>query len=135
LTHQQAFLKAFEESCCVRWAARAAQIAPRTHYRWLRRDASYAANFAESKCVAADLLESVAVERAVHGIAEPVFYQGVKCGTITRYSDGLLMQLLRAFKPERYNVQRQEVSARQLPPVQSNVQVTFVYPDGRKADL
>jgi hypothetical protein len=45
------------------------------------------------------------------------------------------MQLLRAFKPERYNVQRQEVSGPQRPPpIQSDVQVSFVYSDGRKAD-
>jgi hypothetical protein len=40
--------------------------------------------------------------RSVNGVLEPVFYQGEMIGHIRRYSDTLLMFLLRSHKPERY---------------------------------
>jgi hypothetical protein len=96
-----------------------------------RKYPGYRRAFEETRLVAGDELESIAVERATVGWLEPVHYQGKVCGHITRYSDGLLMFLLRGMMPEKYGVQRrQQVSA--PPPVQPNIQLTFVYPDGRE---
>jgi hypothetical protein len=47
-------------------------------------------------------LEDEAVRRAYHGVEEPVFYKGVQCGSVTSYSDTLLMFLLKARKPAVY---------------------------------
>lgn len=51
---------------------------------------------------ATELLEREAWRRAREGIAEPVFQHGKQVGTIQRYSDNLLMFLLKARAPERY---------------------------------
>ena len=47
-------------------------------------------------------LEDEAVRRAYHGVEEPVFYKGVQCGSITKYSDKLLIFLLKARDPAKY---------------------------------
>jgi hypothetical protein len=51
---------------------------------------------------ATEILEKEAWRRAREGHAEPVFQHGKQVGTIQRYSDQLLMFLLRARAPERY---------------------------------
>lgn len=51
---------------------------------------------------ATEVLEQEAWRRAREGIAEPVYQHGKEVGTIQRYSDQLLMFLLRARAPERY---------------------------------
>lgn len=47
-------------------------------------------------------LEGAAVERAVEGVDEPVFYQGVECGSKKKYSDDLLKFLMQANNPTKY---------------------------------
>jgi hypothetical protein len=49
-----------------------------------------------------DMLEAVALDRAVNGVQEPIFYKGEQVSTVTKYSDGLLEKLLKAAKPEKY---------------------------------
>ena len=51
---------------------------------------------------AAQRLEAEAKRRAVEGVEEPVFYQGKQCGVIKRYSDALLMFLLKGAMPDKY---------------------------------
>jgi hypothetical protein len=48
------------------------------------------------------LLEAALIERAIGGVAEPVFFQGEQCGVRIRYNDTLGMQILRAHMPETY---------------------------------
>ena len=47
-------------------------------------------------------LENAAVERAVDGVDEPVFYQGMECGSKKKYSDDLLKFLMQANNPSKY---------------------------------
>ena len=47
-------------------------------------------------------LEEAAVERAVEGVDEPVFYQGMECGSKKKYSDDLLKFLMQANNPQKY---------------------------------
>lgn len=47
-------------------------------------------------------LENAAVERAVEGVDEPVFYQGSECGSKKKYSDDLLKFLMQANNPSKY---------------------------------
>lgn len=49
-----------------------------------------------------EAIEDEAVRRATEGWLDPVFYQGKVCGQARKYSDGLLMFLLKARKPEVY---------------------------------
>ena len=132
--HQRAFLKAFEESGCIRRAAKAAGITRGAHYKWLDDDA-YKSAFKEAQLSAGDYLESVAVVRATKGWLEPVFYQGQVCAHIRRYSDSLLAMLLRGAKPEKYGVQRKEISGPPEAPTQAQVEVVIVQPDGSRKAL
>ena len=53
--------------------------------------------------MAGDILEAEAHRRAVEGVEEPVgWYKGQAGGTVRRYSDVLLMFLLKGVLPERY---------------------------------
>jgi hypothetical protein len=65
-------------------------------------DSSFAGLWDNAVEAGTDRLEDAALQRAVEGIEEPVFYRGQQVGTVRRYSDGLLIALLRARRPERF---------------------------------
>lgn len=66
---------------------------------WMKDDEKVREQIAEATRLGAMRLESAAIKRAVHGVEEPVFYQGDVCGYKTNYSDGLLTKLLEARVP------------------------------------
>ena len=116
---QRVFLAVYAELGNVRAAARAAKVARRSHYYWLEQS-EYAVTFASVREEAMDLLEGEARRRAVEGVEEPVIYRGKLCYqkeldpetgemrttgkllTTRRYSDTLLIFLLKAARPEKY---------------------------------
>ncbi len=99
---QPAFLAAFAELGNVKEAAKLAGVSRMTAWRHKTSDPEFAKKFADAEQEAADLLEKEAWRRATEGTDEPVFYKGDQCGTIKRYSDNLLMFLLRGVRPEKY---------------------------------
>ena len=56
----------------------------------------------EAEIGAADDLEQAAYERAVIGWEEPVYHRGELVGQIRKFSDSLLLTLLKGAKPEKY---------------------------------
>ena len=72
----------------------------------MKRDPEFAAAVAEAEESSTAALEVVAFERALNGVEEPVVSQGVVVTTVRRYDNNLLMQLLRARDPARYNPQQ-----------------------------
>lgn len=101
VSKQSAFLKAFTLSGSITKAADDAKVERGMHYRWLR-DPKYLAQFKAARRTAIQGWEDEAVRRANEGVLEPVFYKGKACGAVRRYSDGLLMFLLRGAKPQKY---------------------------------
>jgi len=99
---KERFLTAFRELASISAAARSTKIARSEHYRWMREDEDYAAQFGESQEVAADALEDEAVRRAKEGTQRPVFQGGKLVGKIREYSDTLLIFLLKAARPKKY---------------------------------
>lgn len=97
-----AFLAAYRQTASITKAAAAAKIDRTMHYRWLRNP-GYKKAFDAATEEAAQVLEDEAVRRATEGTLEPVFYQGIKCGAVRRYSDGLIQFLLRGFRPQKYS--------------------------------
>jgi hypothetical protein len=77
-----------------------AGIKRRTAYDWRSDDPEFAAEWDEAVNVGLDALESEARRRAFEGIEEPVFYKGEICGHIRRYSDSLIMFMLKAYRPQ-----------------------------------
>lgn len=103
IRHQKkrAFLAAYAECGTVTHAAEYAGISRDTHYEWLKDDA-YRQAFEEAYEEAIEHLEVEARRRAASGVDEPVFYLGQQVGAVRKYSDNLLMFLLKAARPERY---------------------------------
>lgn len=109
------FLEAFKVTASVTLAAKACKCERGLHYRWLE-DPAYAAKFEAAKEEAAETLEAEAIRRAHLGVEEPLVYQGEftyerdakgrrrlkKPLYIRKYSDALLMFLLKGFKPDKY---------------------------------
>jgi len=106
---QDAFLKEFKLCATVTHAVRAAGIGRQTHYDWLRKDEEYQVAFAEAEIAATDALVAEARRRATEGVEEPVYYKGEVVGTIQKYSDTLLIFLLKGALPEVYR-ERYEIS-------------------------
>lgn len=97
----RAFLAAYRITGSIVLSAAAAGVEKTIHYRWKKNEA-YARDFEEADKEFGDVLEACAIGRAKDGVLEAVFYQGSPCGAIRKYSDGLMVHLLKRFKPNEY---------------------------------
>jgi hypothetical protein len=99
--NQAAFLAAFAKSGHFGNSALAAHI-DRSHvYDW-RNDPAFEARFQIARKQSVTVLEDEAHRRAYTGVDEPVFYRGEECGTVRKYSDTLLIFLLKGNDPVKY---------------------------------
>lgn len=103
------FLELLREEPNIKRAAEAIGVSRGRLYELREEDPGFDAAWREALEDGADVLESEAWRRAVHGIREPVFYQGQEVGAVTRYSDQLLTLLLKAHRKEKFS-ERQQVS-------------------------
>jgi hypothetical protein len=124
-------------------AAEAAGVTRAIHYKRLKADPQYAAAFhaawEEGHERRADLLEELAYQHVLEGVAKPVVYKGElsrvwnqklqkyedKPLTILEWDHTLLWNLLKAAKPDRYR-DRSEVSGPNGGPVEATLKVVFV---------
>lgn len=83
-------------------ACQSANVDRSTFYDWLKADPDYKAAFEAAQERTTRMLEDEAFRRAFDGVDEPVFHQGQECGKIRRYSDTLLIFLLKAQNPAKY---------------------------------
>jgi hypothetical protein len=102
---KQRFIDALASSGVVLAAVRAAGVARSVVYEWRAADEAFRSAWLEALDDSSDLLEAEAVRRAARGTPRPVFYRGEQVGSITEYSDALLMFLLKARRPETYREQ------------------------------
>ena len=96
------FLDLLAETGNVSAAALACNLPRRTLYSCRATDPDFAAAWDESLEIGLDALEDEAIRRAAVGVEEPVFQCGLKCGTTRKYSDLLLIFLLKSRRPRRY---------------------------------
>lgn len=101
------FLDELRETANVTLAARAAGISSGTAYKHRQTDVLFAERWDEAINEAVDMLEHEAHRRAFKGVEEPVFYQGMECGSVRKYSDALTMFLLKAHRPDKYRERSQ----------------------------
>lgn len=99
---RQAFLEALRDSANVSASARATGVERWKWYRLRRADPGFAAEWLDALEIGIDALEDEAMRRALEGGEEPVFYQGKIVGRVRKYSDTLLMFMLKSSRPERY---------------------------------
>lgn len=101
-TRREKFLQHLRETGNVTVAARAVGFSRSRVYMIKDEDPTFAQEWENAEREAADLLEKEAYRRAVEGVDEPVFYQGIMVSTIRKYSDALLTLLLKGTKPEKF---------------------------------
>lgn len=91
-----AFLATLADTGNVTKSAAAVGASRRVVYEWRLADQDFAEAWDQAIRVATLGLEDEARRRAQEGVEEPVFYLGGQCGTIRKYSDTLLIFLLKA---------------------------------------
>ncbi|WP_299324049.1 hypothetical protein [Parasphingopyxis sp.] len=89
------FLHALARTGCVRDACAIANISTTSAYRYRKRDAGFADAWERALTEALPVLEAAAFERAVEGVDEPVVHGGEVVTTRKRYSDAILVTLLK----------------------------------------
>lgn len=63
---------------------------------WMKDDPKVREQVEDAKRLGAMKLESVALQRVLHGTPEPIFYQGSQCGEKLNTHDGLMVKMLDA---------------------------------------
>ncbi len=106
--NQRGSLAAFSKTGTVTLAAIAAKCDRTRHYAWLKNEA-YSEAFKTAQAAAAECLENEARRRAVQGIEEHIYHRGEIVGTRHKYSDLLLIFLLKGALPAKYR-DRHEVT-------------------------
>lgn len=96
------FLAAYAECGVIRLAAKSSEASARSHYRWMADDRDYVTAFEEAQRKSCKALEEEARRRAVDGWDEPVYQNGKKVGTRRRYSDTLLIFLMKGNQPDKF---------------------------------
>lgn len=97
-----AFCAALAETGIVARACKAIDVSRYTAYKWRDADPDFAASWDKALEIGVTALEDEAHRRAFEGTDEPVFHQGVTCGSVRKYSDTLAIFLLKAHSPEKY---------------------------------
>ena len=143
------FVATLARTGCWSDAARVAGISRNTAMRWRNKDARFAALCAAAIDKAAGHIETLAWERAVIGIEEPVIHYGKVVGTRIKRSDSIFRMLLMASNKEKYGrmgavdrkaIERdlraeveREVRERLLPRVASDAEVSAALTKGLRA--
>lgn len=103
LSVQSVFLEAIAAGEKAVVAAEKAGAGRRTFYRWRTEDDKFAAAWEQAASAPKNELEHEALRRAVKGVEKPVYRGGEIVGHVTDYSDSMLMFLLKAHYPEKYD--------------------------------
>jgi hypothetical protein len=110
LTWRPRFLATLALSRSQIMASRAAKISHVTARRHRREDPDF-----EAQCIAAEehaveLLHDVTFKSALEGDCEPVFWQGIQIGHITKFDNRLRIEMLRAYRPETFKTPGSKVN-------------------------
>lgn len=106
------FLEALATGSTPTTAAEQAQMSFATARVWRKNDPEFAQAWTDAVEMGLDKLEDEARRRAFDGVLEPVFQGGQEVGFIRKYSDTLMVFLLRA---RRYNTARMELAVNAAP--------------------
>jgi hypothetical protein len=127
---QQEFLTAYEDTGNVTVACKKVKLPRRTFYNWIANDTAFKTAFDESNQIAVGLLEDEAHRRAVDGVKEGVFYKGRRVAYQQKYSDTLLIVLLKAHAPERYKDRTStELTGKDGKPIKTEVTHHVIFSD------
>jgi hypothetical protein len=116
---QERFLCALADNPNVSAVCQSEAISRATAYYERDRDEEFRAAWDAAVQLGTRALEDEAIRRAREGTEEPVFYQGAVCGSVRKYSDVLLIFLLKARDPKYRERSALELSGPGGGPVQS----------------
>jgi hypothetical protein len=115
-----AFLESYRVLGNISRACRDAEINRSTYYDWTEHDEAFSAALNVAREEAIESLEAEARRRAVEGVEREtgVYHNGLLIATEveTKYSDTLLIFLLKGLKPEKYR-ERMDVNHSGIPSV------------------
>lgn len=100
----RAWIEAYAECRGVPQACKAVMIERTTPHKARKVDPVFAAEWDAIDIQITGELEKATICRAIEGWDEPVFYQGVQCGTVRKFSNALAIFLLKCRKPSVYNI-------------------------------
>lgn len=109
-TQAEKFLRAFAETGKEIDACQAAGFTRYEFIQWKNRDEDFGKQVEEAKACIASILRDEAYRRAVLGVDEPIYQQGMEVGRVRKYSDTLLSQLLKANDPAFRDSNRLELA-------------------------
>lgn len=117
MTQQQKehFTAHLAETGNVTSSAEAAGVARSVVYEWRKQDKEFARKWEEALAIAVDSLTLEARRRALEGVEEIRYFQGEPIGSIRKYSDQLLMFLLRAYDPKTFRLLRDHSKGKTRP--------------------
>jgi hypothetical protein len=99
---QRPFIQRLAQTGNVSVACKRAKISRKTAYETRESDKLFDAAWKEALEVATEALELEARRRAEEGTLEPIYHQGLQVGTVRKYSDTLMIFLLKAHAPDKY---------------------------------
>jgi hypothetical protein len=104
---QTYFLRRLALSGSVADAAARTGITPRTVQRWRAANSAFAGRYEEVLTRRVEILEDLAMRRALGADRRPVFHRGKHVASVERHNDAMLMRLLTRFDRLR---ERQEAA-------------------------
>lgn len=103
LKRRKVFLAVLSRTGKVAEAARAVGYKDSNYLRRIYiSDEEFAKQWDAAWDAASDIFEEEVVRRAIDGVREPQYYKGKVAGYTLKYSDQLLMFLLRAARPDKF---------------------------------
>jgi hypothetical protein len=108
---QTYFLRRLALSGSVADAAAQAGITPRTVQRWRIANAAFAQRYEEMLSRRLEILEDLAMRRALGCDRRPVFHRGRQIALVERHNDTMLMRLLSRFDRLRERQARQTTAS------------------------
>jgi len=122
---QKAFFENYIKVGTITGAARKAGIDPTYHYKWLETDPEYPARFKMVHLQASEALVEEGRRRALEGVEEPTgWYRGEPGGFVKRYSDSLLIFMIKGAFPDIYK-DRHEHTGKHGGPIEVQSTVTI----------
>src|SRR3989304_4578314 len=95
LRNKKAFIKLYAQTGTIQAACDAIDITRDSYYRWNKEDSDFAIGCKIAQAAFGEKLENEALRRAHDGWDEPVFYRGEMQGHVHKYSDTLLIFLMK----------------------------------------
>jgi len=94
---QTYFLRRLALSGSVAEAAARSGVTPRTVQRWRAANAAFARRYEDVLSQRLEILEDLAMRRALGADHRPVFHRGKQVASVARHNDAMLMRLLARF--------------------------------------